>query len=87
MFIIGLSETKRSRRGEISSRGDTYYWFGMVDKARLRGIAPGTSSRLHPFRVEVTSVDERMMSQNEGHFGLHFSCCTQVYASTEKRRA
>ena len=56
MNIVGLSETRRPGSGEISSRGFTYYWSGMSNGARLKGVAIGVSSRLQPSVVEVIPV-------------------------------
>ena len=61
MDIMGLSETRRPGSGEISSRGFTYYWFGMSNRARLKGVAIGVSSKLQPSVVEIIPVDERIM--------------------------
>ena len=61
MDIVGLSETRRPGSGEISSRGLTYYWSGMSNGARLKGVAIGVSSRLQPSVVEVILVDEHIM--------------------------
>ena len=54
--IVGLSETRRPGSGETSSAGYTYYWSGMSNGTRLRGVAIGISSRLQPSVVEVTHV-------------------------------
>ncbi len=59
--IVGLSEMRRPGTGEISSGVYTYYWSGMSNGARLRGVAIGISSRLQPSVVEVTPVDERIV--------------------------
>ena len=61
MDIVGLSETRRPGSGEISSRGFIYYWCGMSNGARLKGVAIGVSSRLQSSVVEVIPVDERIM--------------------------
>ena len=41
MDIMGLSETRRLGSDEINSRGFTYYWSGMSNGARLKGVAIG----------------------------------------------
>ncbi|MEL6802745.1 MAG: reverse transcriptase domain-containing protein, partial [Bacteroidota bacterium] len=84
--IVGLSETRRPGRGEISSGGYSYYWSGMEDGSRLRGVAVGISSRLQPFVVEVTPVDERMMRVRMKHT-LGFISLIAVYAPTEVCKA
>ena len=61
MGIVRFSETRRPGSGEISSRGFTYYWSGMNNGTRLKGVAIGVSSRLQPSIVEVIPVDERIM--------------------------
>ena len=61
MDTVGLSETRRPVIDEISSRGFTYYWSGMSNGARLKGVAIGISSRLQPSVVNITPVDERVM--------------------------
>ncbi|MFV0264599.1 MAG: endonuclease/exonuclease/phosphatase family protein, partial [Kluyvera sp.] len=80
--IVGLSETRRPGNGEISSMGYTYYWSGMSNGARLRGVAIGISSKLQPFVVEVTPVDERIMRVRLKHT-LGFMSLIAVYAPTE----
>ena len=82
--IAGLSETRRPGSGETSSGGYTYYWSGMSNGTRLRGVAVAISSRLQPSVVEVTPVDERIMRVRMKHtFG--FISLVAVYAPTEMR--
>ncbi|MCP3680346.1 MAG: endonuclease/exonuclease/phosphatase family protein [Gammaproteobacteria bacterium] len=80
--IVGLSEVRRPGNGEISSGGYTYYWSGMSNGARLRGVAIGISSRLQPSVVEVALVDERIMRLRMKH-SLGFMSLVAVYAPTE----
>ena len=80
--IVGLSETRRPGSGEISSKGYTYYWSGMSNDHRLRGVAIGISRRLQPSVVEVTPVDERIMRVRLKHT-LGFMSLVAVYAPTE----
>ena len=80
--IVGLSETRRPGSGEISGGGFTYYWSGMSDGARLRGVAIGISSQLCSSVVEVTPVDERIMRVRLKHT-LGFMSLVAVYAPTE----
>ena len=82
MDIVGLSETRRPGNGEISSGGYTYYWSGMSNGTRLRGVAIGISSRLQPLVVEVTPVDERIMRVRLKHT-MGFMSLIAVYAPTE----
>ncbi len=46
------------------------------DGARLRRVAIGISSQLLSSLVEVTPVDERIMSEAESHLGLHVLRCS-----------
>ena len=80
--MVGLSETRRPGTGEISSKGYSYYWSGMSNGARLRGVAIGISSRLQPSVVEVTPVDERIMQLRLKH-SMGFMSVVAVYAPTE----
>lgn len=80
--IAGLSEVRRPGNGEISSGGYTYYWSGMSDGSRLRGVAVAISSRLQPSVVEVAAVDERIMRVRLKHT-LGFMSLVAVYAPTE----
>ena len=80
--IVGLSETRRPGSGETSSEGYTYYWSGMSNGARLRGVAIGISSRLQPSVVEVTPVDERILRMRLKHT-MGFMSLIAVYAPTE----
>ena len=61
MDIVGFSETRRPGSDEISSGSLTYYWSGMSNGARLKGVAIGISSRLQPSVVNITPVDECIM--------------------------
>ncbi|KAG0722293.1 Craniofacial development protein 2 [Chionoecetes opilio] len=83
--IVGLSETRRPGSGETSSGGYTYYWSGMSNGHRVRGVAIGISSKLQPSVVEVTPVDERIMRVRMKHT-LGFMSLVAVYAPTEMRR-
>ena len=49
--IVGLSETRRPGRGEISSRSYTYYWSSASNGHRLNGVAVGLSGTLKPLVV------------------------------------
>ena len=80
--MVGLSETRRPGSGDISSRGFTYYWSGMSNGARLRGVAIAISSKLQSSVVEVTPVDERIMRLRMKHT-LGFMSVVAVYAPTE----
>ena len=82
MDIVGLYKTRRPDSGEISSRGFIYYWFGMNNGARLKGLAIGISSSLQLSVVEVTPVDERIVPLRLMHT-LAFMCLVAVYAPTE----
>ena len=82
MDIVGLSETRRLDSGEISSRSFTYYWSGMSNGTRLKGVAIGISSTLQPSIVEVIPVDERVMRLMVKHT-LDFISFVVVYAPTE----
>ncbi|KAG0730164.1 Craniofacial development protein 2 [Chionoecetes opilio] len=83
--IVGLSETRRPGSGETSSGGYTYYWSGMSNGHRVRGVAIGVSSKLQPSVVEVTPVDERIMRVRMKHT-LGFLSLVAVYAPTEMRK-
>ncbi|KAG0723422.1 Transposon TX1 uncharacterized protein [Chionoecetes opilio] len=83
--IVGLSETRRPGSGETSSGGYTYYWSGMSNGHRERGVAIGISSKLQPSVVEVTPVDERIMRVRLKHT-LGFMILVAVYAPTEMRK-
>ena len=80
--VAGLSEVRRPGSGEISSGGYTYYWSGMANGARLRGVAIAISDRLSSAVVEVTAVDERIMRVRMRHT-LGFMSLIAVYAPTE----
>ena len=82
MDIVGLSEKKRPSSGEISSRGFTYYWFGISNGDRLKGVALGVSSRLQLSVVEVIPVDERIMRLRLKHI-LGFMSLVTIYAPTK----
>ncbi|KAG0728289.1 Craniofacial development protein 2 [Chionoecetes opilio] len=83
--IVGLSETRRPGSGETSSEGYTYYWSGMSNGHRVRGVAIGISSKLQPSVVDVTPVDERIMRVRMKHT-LGFMSLVAVYAPTEMRK-
>ncbi|KAG0717717.1 Craniofacial development protein 2 [Chionoecetes opilio] len=83
--IVGLSETRRPGSGETSSVGYTYYWSGMSNGHRVRGVAIGISSKLQPSVVEVTPVDDRIMRVRMKHT-LGFMSFVAVYAPTEMRK-
>ncbi|KAG0717729.1 Craniofacial development protein 2 [Chionoecetes opilio] len=83
--VVGLSETRRPGSGETSSGGYTYYWSGMSNGHRDRGVAIGISSKLQPSVVEVTPVDERIMRVRMKHT-LGFMSLVAVYAPTEVRK-
>ena len=80
--MVGLSETRRPGSGETSSKGFTYYCSGTTNGHHVKGVAIGSSSRLQPFVVEVTLVDERIMQLNLKH-SLGFMSVVAVYAPTE----
>ena len=80
-WIVGLSETRRPGSEEISSRGFINYWSGRRNGARIKGVAIGVSSRLHPSVVEVIPVDERIMRLRLKHT-LGFMSLVAVYAPT-----
>ena len=54
-------ELRRPGSRETSSKGFTYYWSGMSNGNHVKGVGIDVSSRLLPFVVEVTPVDERIM--------------------------
>ena len=58
---MGFSETRKPGSSKISNRGFTYYWSGMSNGVRLKGVAIHLSSRLQLSVVEVILVDERIM--------------------------
>ena len=72
MDIIGLSEARMPGIDEISNRGFTYYWSGMSNGARLKGVAIGISSRLQP---SVSALNERIMRLRMKHTLGFLSCC------------
>ena len=78
---MGLTETRRSGSGEISSRGFTYYWSSMSNGACLKGIAIVVFSRLQPSIVEVIPVDECIMRLRLKHT-WGFMSLIAVYAPT-----
>ena len=80
--IAGLSETRRPGSGEISCGDYTYCWSGTSNGTRVRGVAVAISSKLWPFVVEVTPVDERIMRVRLKHT-LGFMSLVAVYAPTE----
>ncbi|MFV0265489.1 MAG: endonuclease/exonuclease/phosphatase family protein, partial [Kluyvera sp.] len=80
--IVGVSETSRPGNGEISSMGYIYYWSGISNGARLRGVTTGISSRVEPFVVEVSLCDERIMRVRLKHT-LGFMSLIAVYAPTK----
>ena len=82
MDIAGLSEVRWPGNGETSSEGYTYYWSGMADGTRLRGVAVAISSRLASAVDEVTAVDERIMRVRLKHT-MGFMSLVAVYAPTE----
>ena len=61
--------------------GFTYCWSVMSNGVRLKGAAIGISSRLQPFVVEVTTVDERIMQMRLKNT-LGFMLLVAVYAPT-----
>ena len=77
-----LSETRRPGSGKISFRCFTYYWSGMNNSGRLKGVAIAVSSRLQPLFVEVIPVDERIMRLRLKHT-WGFMSLVVVYAPTE----
>ncbi|KAG0725429.1 Craniofacial development protein 2 [Chionoecetes opilio] len=83
--IVGLSETRRPGSGETSSGGYTYYWSGMSNGHRVRGVAIGISNKLQPSVIEVTPVDEHIMRVRMKHT-LGFMSLVAVYAPTEMRK-
>ncbi|KAG0730190.1 Craniofacial development protein 2 [Chionoecetes opilio] len=83
--IVGLSETRRPGSGETSSGGYTYYWSGLSNGHRVRGVAIGISSKLQPSVVEVTPVDERILRVRMKHT-LGFMSLVAVYAPTRMRK-
>ena len=82
MDRVGLSETRRLGSDEISSRGFTYYWFGMNNGASLKGVSIDVSSRLQPSVAEIIPVDERTMRLRLKHT-LNFMSLVVVYAPTK----
>ncbi|KAG0728675.1 Craniofacial development protein 2 [Chionoecetes opilio] len=83
--IVGLFETRRPGSAETSSGGYTYYWSGMSNGHRDRGVAIGISSKLQLSVVEVTPVDERIKRVRMKHT-LGFMSLVAVYAPTEVRK-
>ena len=79
--MVGLSDTRRPGSGETSSKGFTYYWCGMSNGHRVKGVALGVSSRLQP-SVEVTPVDENKMRLRLKH-SLGFMSVVIVYTPTD----
>ena len=70
----------------LSGRGFTYYWSSMSNGACLRGVALGILSRLQPFVVEVTPVNERIMRLRLKHT-LGFMSLAAVYTPTKMNEA
>ena len=59
--MVELSETRRPGSDETSSKGFTYYQFGICNGHHVKWVAIGISSRLQLFVVEVISVDKHIM--------------------------
>ena len=73
---------ERSWRGDISSRGFTFYWWAMNNGARCKEVARGISSKLHQSAVEVIPVDECIMRMRL-KYTLDFMSLAALYAFTE----
>ena len=80
--MVGLSEIRRPDSGETSSKRFTYYWSGMSSGHRVKGVAIGIYSRLQPFVVEVTRVDECIVRLRL-KYSLGFMSEVAVYVPTE----
>ena len=76
--MVGLSETRRPGSGETSSKDFTYYWSGMSNGHRVKGVAKGIFSRLQPSVGEV----ERIMRLRLKH-SLGFMSVVAVYVPTK----
>lgn len=79
---VELSKTKRPGKGEVIDWGYTYYWFNMNNGFRLKGVSMGITSKLQPFVIGVTPVDERLKQVRLQHTLCSISLVA-VYASTE----
>ena len=83
---MGLSKKRRPVSREISSRDFTYYWSGMSNGARLKGVTIGISSKLQPSIVVITLFGKRIMRLRLKHT-LGFMSLFAVYIPTEMHEA
>lgn len=70
MDIGGLAKMRRPGSSKIRCGK---YWFSLSNGAYLKEVDIGISSQRQLFVVEITPVDERIMSVRPKHTGLHFS--------------
>ena len=82
MDIVGLSETRWSGSGEISSKSFIYYWSSMNNGALLKVAAISIFRRLQPSIIEVTPIDECIMRLRLKHT-LGFISLVATYVLTE----
>ena len=78
MDIVGLSDTRRPARGEINSSGFTYYWSGMNNGARLKGVGIGVQQTAAIYCWGYSGWWAYMI-EAEAHLGLHV-CCYSVHS-------
>ena len=60
--IAALSEVRRPDCGEIMVGGYTSYWSGRSDGYHAQGIPVAVSNKLTPMIIEVTLVNERILT-------------------------
>ena len=81
-ITIVTTEVQRPDCGEIMVGGYTYYWSGRSDGYHAQVVAVAVSNKLTPMIIEVTPVNERIMSLRIRHF-LGVISLVSVYAPTE----
>ena len=69
--IAALSELQRPDCGENMAGGYTYCWSGRSDGYYVQGVAVAVSNKLTPMIIEVTPVNERIMTQDSSLLGCH----------------
>ena len=80
--IAALSEVRRPDCGEIRAGGSTYYCSGRSDGYHAQGVAVAVSNKLTPMIIEVTPVNERIMTLRI-HHSLGVISLVSGYALTE----
>ena len=80
--IAALSRVQRPDCDEIMAGGYTYYWSGHDDGYHAKAVAVSVSDKLTPMIIEVTPVNERIMSQRICH-SLGVISLFSVHALTE----